>query len=210
MATRPSEPPYALKLIHHAQQKVSLSFCLPRPYSPPPMLPFSLFRSSLLLLVSSSRVSRPVRLGTKVIRFARFAECLRRLAERVRFRSCRCKYLDDPSDPFTDDLLSRNLSPPPHLPPPPLPPLLLGRAARRDTRKIPHRSFAPRSKRGRSHRGIRGNPPCGPAHSLPSFSVPREGDRASIVTLVKFHGGPDGAPVPFRKGSNRMFLSLAS
>jgi len=182
MATRPSEPPYALKLIHHAQQKVSLSFCLPRPYSPPPMLPFSLFRSSLLLLVSSSRVSRPVRLGTKVIRFARFAECLRRLAERVRFRSCRCKYLDDP----------------------------LGRAARRDTRKIPHRSFAPRSKRGRSHRGIRGNPPCGPAHSLPSFSVPREGDRASIVTLVKFHGGPDGAPVPFRKGSNRMFLSLAS
>jgi len=36
MATRPSEPPYALKLIHHAQQKVSLSFCLPRPSSPLP------------------------------------------------------------------------------------------------------------------------------------------------------------------------------
>lgn len=34
-----------------------------------PMLPFSLFRSSLLLLVSSSRVSRPVRI--KVIDFIR-------------------------------------------------------------------------------------------------------------------------------------------
>lgn len=75
--------PYALKLIHHAQQKVPLSFCLPVSSFPRlffPMLPFSLFRSLLLLLVSSSRVSRPVRTKSNRLH-SRIVEYLSMLSE---------------------------------------------------------------------------------------------------------------------------------
>lgn len=46
----------------------------PGPTSLSSMFPFSLFRSSLLLLVSSSRVSRPVRPRIKVMHFIRICE----------------------------------------------------------------------------------------------------------------------------------------